>query len=149
MDAPVTRQARPTTPADLHRLAAVAQTRGLRLTQGRAGVWFCSSASRPEPHYVTRLSCDCRGFQEHQRCTHYALLLDHLGWLPAMETEDAPAPTPEPVPVLQYGNCSGGGVVYVKACERAGWPHPTCPDCQGAGELPAVPVPDPLTAIAA
>src|SRR5215207_9139269 len=114
-----TRQPRPTTPADLPRLAALAQARGLQLTQEHESVWFCSSASNDDAHYVTGLSCDCRGFQEHQRCTHLALLLDHLGWLPAMETEDAPAPTPEPVPVLQYGNCSGGGVVYVKACERA------------------------------
>jgi hypothetical protein len=52
------------------------------LTQEQPTVWFCSSASSPEPHYVTGLSCDCRGFMGHQRCTHYALLLDHLGWLP-------------------------------------------------------------------
>ncbi len=127
-----TRQPRPTTPADLHRLAALAHTRGLRLTQESESVWFCSSASSPEPHYVTGLSCDCRGFQEHQRCTHYALLLDHLGWLP--EVEEAPAPTPA---VDQCPNCSGGGVVYVRDCERAGWPHPDCPDCGGTGEIPA------------
>src|SRR5215210_367301 len=91
MEAPVTRQPRPTTPADLHRLAALAHERGLRLTQESATVWFCSSASQhSDPHYVTGLSCDCRGFVEHQRCTHYALLLDHRDWLP--EIEEAPAP---------------------------------------------------------
>jgi hypothetical protein len=69
----VTRQPRPTTPEDLHRLAALAQARGLRLTQESETVWFCSSASQHvDPHYVTGLSCDCRGFQEHQRCTHHA-----------------------------------------------------------------------------
>jgi hypothetical protein len=107
--------------------------RGLRLTQEQPTVWYCSSASRPDPHYVTGLSCDCRGFQEHQRCTHYALLLDHLGWLPEVECEsltEAPALT-----LVPCWNCSGGGVVYVKDCERAGWPHPPCPVCTGAGQI--------------
>src|SRR5215210_9304426 len=101
-----TRHPRPTTAADLHSLAALAQARGLRLTQESESVWFCSSASSPEPHYVTGLSCDCRGFQEHQRCSHLTLLLDHLGWLP--EVEDPPAPTP-----ITAGReclwCSGSG----------------------------------------
>jgi hypothetical protein len=127
-----TRAPRPTTPEDLHRLAALDQVRGLRLTQESESVWFCSSASQHgEPHYVTGLSCDCRGFQEHQRCTHYALLLDHLGWLPEV-AESAPAPC---------ANCSGGGVLYVRDCERAGWPCPPCPECGGTGEIPAL---DPL-----
>ena len=122
----------------------------MRLTQERETVWFCTSASTPDaPHYVTGLSCDCRGFAEHQRCTHLALLLARLNWLPAMETEDASAPEPVPVPLIQCGNCSGGGVIYVRDGERAGWPHPACPACQGAGELPAVPLPDPLTVLAA
>src|SRR5215210_9454886 len=132
MEAPVTRQPRPTTPADLHRLAALAHARGLRLTQESETVWFCSSASQhSDPHYVTGLSCDCRGFQEHQRCTHYALLLDSLGWLPEVraETDDATA-----VPVA-CGNCSGGGVIYVPDCACTGWPHPACLDCQGTGEI--------------
>jgi hypothetical protein len=128
-----TRAPRPTTPEDLHRLAAVAQARGLRLTQESESVWFCSSASQHgDPHYVTGLSCDCRGFQEHQRCTHYALLLDRLGWLPEVETEDASG-----VPV-QCASCSGAGVIYVRDCERAGWPHPPCPNCKGTGEVSAV-----------
>lgn len=131
----VTRQSRPTTPEDLQRLAALAHARGLRLTQEQPTVWFCSSASSPEPHYVTGLSCDCRGFQEHQRCTHHALLLDQLGWLPAVE--DAPANDLEPTGSIPCPNCSGGGVVYVKDCARAGWPHPDCPDCTGTGEIPA------------
>ena len=95
METVSTRQPRPTTPADLYRLAAVAQQRGLRLTQEQETVWFCSSTSAGDPHYVTGLSCDCRGFMEHQRCTHYALLLAHLGWLAAVDAEDAPAPAPE------------------------------------------------------
>ena len=36
---------------------------------------------------MTGLSCDCRGFIAHQRCTHYALLLERLGWLPEVESD--------------------------------------------------------------
>jgi hypothetical protein len=130
MDAPVPRQARPTTPADLHRLAARAQARGVRLTQERPGVWFCSSASGGDPHYTTGLSCDCRGFMEHQRCSHYALLLDHLGWLPDVE-EPAPVSTMVETPTLPCPNCSGGGVLVYRSFEER------CPVCQGSGEAPA------------
>jgi hypothetical protein len=98
----------------------------LRLTLASDTVWFCSSASQhADPHYVTGLSCDCRGFQEHQRCTHYALLLDRLGWLPEVE----PAPTPA---LTQCAYCSGGDVIVYRSFEER------CPDCQGAGEVPAV-----------
>jgi hypothetical protein len=89
-----TRAPRPTTAEDLHRLAALAHAREVRLTQEQPTVWFCSSASSPDPHYVTGLSCDCRGFQEHQRCSHYALLLEHLGWLPEVLAGTEPAPDP-------------------------------------------------------
>ena len=122
-----TRQPRLTTPEDLHRLAALAHSRGLRLTQESATVWFCSSSSQhSDPHYVTGLSCDCRGFQEHQRCTHMALLLDHLGWLPEVE----PAPLPEPASV-PCAACSGGGVRVFRSSEES------CADCHGTGEVPA------------
>jgi hypothetical protein len=117
-----TRQSRPTTPADLHRLAALAHTRGLTLTESAPGVWFCSSASTDQPHYVTGVSCDCRGFMEHQRCTHVALLLSHLGWLPAV------AETPAPVSCVRCGDV--GTVEQFSA--RGGWTvidAIPCPDC--------------------
>jgi hypothetical protein len=128
MEDVVTRQSRPTTPADLHRLAAVAQTRGLRLTQESATVWFCSSARQhSDPHYVTGLSCDCRGFQEHQRCTHFALLLDHLGWLP--EVEPVAAPTP-----LVAGDaclwCFGSGRIPNDDTHQ----YDLCGSCGGTGQ---------------
>jgi hypothetical protein len=125
-----TRQPRPATPADLHRLAALAQARGLRLTQEQSTVWFCSSVSSPERHYVTGLSCDCRGFMEHQRCTHYALLLDHLGWLP--EIEDAPAPVP-----INAGReclwCFGSGLVPNDDAHQ----YDACAPCDGTGQRSA------------
>jgi hypothetical protein len=133
MEASVPRQPRPTTPADLHRLAALAQARGLRLSQERAGVWFCSSTTSPDPHYVTRFSCDCRGFMEHQRCTHLALLLAHLGWLPEVETVDAPAPTP-----ITAGReclwCFGSGFTPDDDTQQ----YDVCASCDGTGRVPAV-----------
>lgn len=36
--------------------------------------------------------------------------------------------------------CHGGGVVYVRACEQASWPYPTCAHCGGSGVEPE---PDP------
>jgi hypothetical protein len=104
-----TRQPRPTTPADLHRLAAVAHTRGLRLTQDGNGRWFCSSASGSAPHLLTGYSCDCLGFQSHQHYSHYALLLAALGWLPALKDAPAAFPmgnTPAPDACLW---CAGSG----------------------------------------
>jgi hypothetical protein len=127
------RRPRPKTAEDLHRLAELAHQRGLRLTQEHATVWFCSSTSSPEPHYVTGLSCDCRGFMEHQRCTHYALLLARLGWLPAAEGE--PVTEVPALALIPSGNCTRGSGVYVKDCNRAGWPLPTCPVCTDTGEI--------------
>ena len=73
---------RPATAEDFHRLADLAHERGLRLFRDGPR-WYCSSASNAGGcHYVTGLSCDCPGFIAHQRCTHHALLLERLGWLP-------------------------------------------------------------------
>src|SRR5215204_4576441 len=129
MEALVTRQPRPTTPADLHRLATLAQQRGLQLTQEQPTVWFCSSASDPGRRYdLTAYSCTCRGFVEHQRYSHYALLLDHLGWLPEVEKEDAPASVP-----ISAGReclwCFGSGLVPNDDTRQ----YDTCAACGGSG----------------
>ena len=115
-----TRVPQPTTAEDLHRLAALAAKRGLRLSEKPPGVWFCSSASSDRPHAVTGLSCDCRGFIEHQRCTHLALLLAHLGLLPpvALATDACP-------------DCCGCGVRTFRTFQEP------CATCDGAGEMPA------------
>jgi hypothetical protein len=126
-----TRQPRPTTPADLHRLAAVAQARGLRLTQESETVWFCSSASQHgDPHYVTGLSCDCRGFMEHQRCTHYALLLAHLGWLPEVEDVSTMVESPAPEACLW---CAGSGRIPNDDLHQ----YDACAACKGTGQRSA------------
>src|SRR5215210_3888742 len=76
------RPVRPTTPADLWRLAEQGRTNGVRLFQELAtGAWYATSASRAGGlHYVTGLSCTCEGFVYAGRCQHHSLLLEHLGW---------------------------------------------------------------------
>src|SRR5215212_2486852 len=108
---------RPATAADFHRLADLAHERGLQLFRDGQR-WYCSSASdRGGCHYVTGFSCDCPGFIAHQRCTHHALLLERLGWLPEVE-EPAPAGCPD---------CSGCGVVVYRTFEER------CDTCGGSG----------------
>src|SRR5215211_6674789 len=95
------RRHRPATAEDFHRLAGLAHERGLRLFRDGPR-WYCSSASTAGGcHYVTGLSCDCPGFISHQRCTHHALLLERLGWLPELEDE---APV-----AVRCSACSGAG----------------------------------------
>jgi hypothetical protein len=115
------RRTRPATAADFHRLADLAQERGLRVFEASPNHWFCTSYTDPfRLHVVTGFSCDCQGFVHHQRCTHHAALLEHLGWLPAPAMIDCPT-------------CHGGGIIYVRACERVGFPYPACSTCQGTG----------------
>lgn len=80
----VCRGPRETREQALRRLAFQALAHGLRLFEyPRTREFYCSSSSQPDMlHRVTRLSCDCRGFIQHGRCSHYALLLHHLGELP-------------------------------------------------------------------
>src|SRR3954468_22605258 len=94
---------RPATAADFHRLADLAQERGLRVFEASPNHWFCTSASDPfKLHVVTGFSCDCQGFMHHQRCSHHAALLAHLGWLPELEVA-VPAPC---------RTCHGRGQIY-------------------------------------
>ncbi len=98
------RAARPTTPADLHRLADQGRSNGvIILTEGDTGARYATSATQPGTiYFVTGFSCSCPGFVGHQRCQHHSLLLAELGWLPGVEDETDPVPvaTPTPVPVV-------------------------------------------------
>lgn len=69
---------------DIRRLALQALSHDLRiLVYPIGGEVYCTSRSEPDLlHRVTRLSCDCRGFIQHGRCSHHSLLLHHLGELP-------------------------------------------------------------------
>jgi hypothetical protein len=117
------RAIRPATAEDFHRLADLAQARGLRVFEAGPNQWFYTSHTDPFAlHTVTGFSCDCRGFLHQQRCTHHAALLVHLGWLPEIE---AATPTPADCPA-----CSGCGVVVYRTFEER------CPACGGSGIKP-------------
>src|SRR5687768_12274725 len=112
---------RPTTPEDLHRLADLAHARGLRVFEIGSHRWFCTSHSNPFAlHAVTAFSCDCRGFMHNQRCSHHALLLAHLGWLPEVEP-DLPYVEAPPTDCVE---CCGCGLQdfgrYSLPCETCG-----------------------------
>ncbi len=79
----------------LTRLLAKARAEGVKLTRDQDGRHFASSVSQPgKLHYVTGLSCDCRGFIAHQRCKHLAALLAAKGWL-----DGTPEPDPAPMAI--------------------------------------------------
>ncbi|MDP9366813.1 MAG: hypothetical protein M3Q03_00820 [Chloroflexota bacterium] len=125
------RPVRPTTPADLWRLADQARTNGVRLlSEGLSGERFATSATDPGTVYrLTAYSCTCRGFTHHQRCQHHSLLLAELGWLPDLD--------PAPVATVSCPTCGGRGID--PAC--TGHPvagmtiHCPCYACQGAGTV--------------
>jgi hypothetical protein len=111
---------RPATAADFHRLAERAHERGLRLFRDGPR-WYCSSASDAGGcHYVTGFSCDCAGFVAHQRCTHHALLLERLGWLPELE-DAAPAPIIIPGDYLDVRSCTPVVITQDGETFRAVW----------------------------
>ncbi len=118
--------------AALVRLAAEARRREIHiLVEPISGEHFATSSSDPSQLYrLTHYSCSCRGFAHHQRCTHYALLLDCLGWLP--ESPTPPTPAVARVPEVPCDRCDGHGWGYSGG--SAAW---TCHTCSGTGVEPA------------
>ena len=87
--------------AALHRLAAQAKARGIKLIVNQVtNHHFCTSASnRDNLHAVTLYSCDCRGFIAHGRCMHLALVLEAYHSLPRLDPEPDPDGGGEALPV--------------------------------------------------
>lgn len=85
------------------RLAQKARESGVKVLRDRRdGRFYVSSASTPGLfHYVTAVSCDCKGFASHGRCMHHSALLVALGWV-----GDEPTPEPEPTACV---SCNGSG----------------------------------------
>ena len=107
----------------LNRLARLAQKRAIRvLTYPLTGERFALSLSHPETvHRVNRLGCDCLGFTYHNRCTHYAALLESLGELPPERPGSPAAPAQAAVPVVLCDACDEvmahvNGVAFECAC---------------------------------
>jgi len=103
----------------LHRLAAQAKARGIKLIVNQVtNHHFCTSASnRDKLHAVTLYSCDCRGFITHGRCMHLALVLEAYHSLPSIDSEPDPDGGGEALPVELHLNC---GVIEDGAYLRRG-----------------------------
>ena len=83
--------------AALHRLAAQAKARGIKIIQNIVtNAHFATSASRPGTlHTVTLYSCDCAGFLRHARCVHYAAILEMYHSLPPIVADTGPDSGPD------------------------------------------------------
>jgi hypothetical protein len=96
-----------------------------------SGEWIVASASRPGIAYKTDgVSCDCEAAMlgGDPVCLHRAAYWHARGVL-----DLDPEPEPPALGAPSCWACSGGGVVYVRDCERAGWPYSTCDVCGGSG----------------
>jgi len=109
----------------LVRLAKQARDRGVQLFRViTSGEMFASSSSQPGMlHRVTTISCDCPGFIRHQRCMHYAALLDSLDWLPVVEPATRACIA-----------CGGSGELW----SDGGWSPDRCGCCSGRGHVDVV-----------
>jgi len=128
------------TPRDFWRLAEEAERRGIRiLIEPISGEHYATSATDPTTLYrVTGFSCTCKGFLTWQRCTHYSLLLAHLGWLPDPEPDPDPSPAAPTLPALELvpcPDCDGSGrvVAYFGPEDEEG--EIDCGTCGGSGEV--------------
>ena len=110
---------RETRDQQLHRLAAEARSRDLRIFESiDTGEFYCSSATMPDMAWrVTLVSCSCPHFVRDGVCKHHAHLLWHLGELPA------DTPDPDPAPAVICSECDNvmdhvAGVTF--ACKTCG-----------------------------
>ncbi len=132
------------TPTDFWRLAEEAEQRGIRiLVEPISGEHFATSGSQANILYrLTGFSCTCKGFLRWQRCTHHALLLSQLGWLPDLDPEPEPDPDPSPASptlpapaLLPCPDCDATGrmVAFFGADDEEG--EIDCRRCDGTGEV--------------
>lgn len=107
------------------RLAVVARERGITIIV-RDGRYFATSYTQPHKlHFVTLLSCDCRGFAHHGRCTHHSALLEALGQLPHIDR------LPAGCVKVRCRHCHGAGRnLRVRARPED---QGACPACRGTG----------------
>jgi len=81
----------------LHRLAAQAKARGVKIVQNIVtNHHWATSASQPgKLHAVTLFSCDCPGFTRWGRCHHYAAILEYYRSLPPIVADTGPDSGPD------------------------------------------------------
>jgi hypothetical protein len=123
-------EAAPATPSDFWRLADEARRRGVMiLTEPSTSERFATSATEPRViHRVNPSVCSCKGFAAWRRCTHQALLIAELGWLPDDPDRD---PDPSPAPAPSAACAAPSGEIPCPLCDGA--TAPSCPICDGRG----------------
>ncbi len=141
------RAARPTTAADLWRLADQGRRNGVRiLTECVSGERFATSAGEPGTLYrLTAYSCTCMGYDHTGRCQHHSLLLADLGWLPDTNTDPEPPTPAAPAAAVEVEcpECEGIGCAGFDEDDVGRfWPTGTCAACEGGG------IPSPPAALA-
>ena len=138
------RPIRPATIADVHRLADLADARGVDVLQDCQGRWMATSARTPGLVYaLTGFSCTCPGFVSHGRCSHHALLLRRLGWLPELEAalesalESALPFVADDVETVTCRSCTNGRIQEWTCGHPSGFAN--CDVCAGSGRVPVLP----------
>jgi hypothetical protein len=137
------RPARAPSPERWQRAAERALAEHIEVRQVNAsGMWVASSGTQANVAYVLEIaggfvqSCSCpAGTFGDPCCKHAARYYLDTGLLALDDAEPDPPAVGATIPCW---HCSGGGVIYVPDCARAGWPHPECPVCRGSSELPII-----------
>jgi hypothetical protein len=132
-------------PERWQRAASRALTERIQVRQVNSnGMWVATSGTEATVAYLLEIlagtvrSCSCpAGAFGDPCCKHAARYYLDAG---VLELDD---PDPDPPAVAASGTvscpeCSGGGVIYVRECARAGWPMPDCPACVGTGAVAPV-----------
>jgi hypothetical protein len=102
------------------------------------GMWVTNSGTQGNVAYMLEIvagvvqACTCpAGEFGDPCCKHAASCYLAIG---VLEVDDDPEPDlPAMGATITCRECSGGGLVHIRDCARAGWPHPNCPSCQGTG----------------
>ena len=125
-------------PLDFWRLAELAERRGIKImVEPISGEHFATSASTSNTLYrLTHHSCSCKGFMTWQRCTHFALFLKVLGWLPDPEPEPEPAAPAVPAPPAPCAICEGSGRERLRSATGRSFAV-VCDGCGGTGHVAA------------
>ena len=134
------RTTRQASPERWQKAAQRAIAEGISVRQvNTSGMWVANSGTQANVAYLLEItgnlvqSCSCpAGSYGDPCCKHAARYYLDAG---VLELDDPEPDPPALGATISCWNCSGGGVVYVRECERAGWPHPPCPTCKGSGEL--------------
>lgn len=134
-----TRRTRTESAARWHKAAERAVAEGIQVAQLQGSGQWIATSSQPGTAYELDVTgnvahgCSClAGLNDDPVCKHRAAFYLLIGALDLTPEPDPPAPE-----ASMCRACCGGGVIYNRDLERAGWLYPPCAVCQGSGRLPA------------